>query len=238
MSSPQFTQTRNQYNDIRNLLLNDPKMQLALAKYMHALSNQLQTQINNDPQNMNEARAFLIMQQALDQFAKNVQTKLKQNFPPNVLTDADLRTAGNMTQALNNPQSIAGEQMRDTSAAIIESLVMETAAIEQAVIAQAQDQSAQASTASSNTSGDSDQDASLLTLGSTTSDAVKVFDHGATEEIKDSAASKVFEKTFGKEIKPQDVLREREDKAGESLFSKARVPTPQSFASKVIDKDK
>lgn len=136
------TQTRAA---IKNYLLNDRKTQMALALRMTKLARQLHNEIKRTP-NMNEERAFEILQKELRKFGGNIEKQVdiifnKQFAAP--LDQTNLSNPINMTMALSNPDSYVSQQINATIGAITDSLNIETAEVEETIKQEEQDQTTQ-----------------------------------------------------------------------------------------------
>lgn len=95
----------------RSAVLADPRLQLALARYINSLN--LQGQINNG---LDPNHALKLMHNAATDFVQHIHSEIDKIFVKNKLDQTDLSNPLNMQMALNNPNSYANQMLVSSGA--------------------------------------------------------------------------------------------------------------------------
>lgn len=112
---------------LEQALMNRPDMRAALNRYITSLD--LQGQINRNA--ITEQQALQLFRKAILDFSYQLNQKINERFTPEFIDENDLTNPLNMTQAINNPNSLASIQFDDIADSIILTLNEEAAINEQ-----------------------------------------------------------------------------------------------------------
>ncbi|PIZ03997.1 MAG: hypothetical protein COY58_06525 [Gammaproteobacteria bacterium CG_4_10_14_0_8_um_filter_38_16] len=220
-------------------LLSQPELKRALAVHIYNLN--LQAQINKNPEQMNEQRAFEIIQREMRRCERELQTKTQESFPPDTLNQEDLQTPLNMENALNNdPKSYASLQMNAIAGALQDSLNLEETNRQQAAQTESENMEQQTQQQEqmqmqmqmqptpgyeSNDDEEAEKVASLAVVGEAAKEAIEAIARNDTAgEVK--AITDITEKVTGGKVDVATFSKEAEEKEASQPFSK--TPTPSS----------
>lgn len=192
----------------RDKIFDDPRMRMALGHYINSLD--LQGQINKN--GLSETDASKLFDHAVQNFMRNVHTKItaRINPPPSDLNDLTIPI--NMENALNNPDSWISIQMDELIAVLTSELDMQATQIKQVEQEESDQMQRQPR---SNTEDDLEKGAVVVT-------ALKSLEDDSPEVSAGKMAA-AFEACTGNKVD----FKNLDDENNEQSLFKAPSPKPQ-----------